>query len=141
MAVVLSIVCLSMQIGEASSDGLVVAREYNLWITNSNGEHSFVTFPLFVVLLLSSALGFCSIFLYRNRMLQARICIFNMLLLVGWYVLFAVYSQVVGYSESQSAFAVLLPASFPAVAVILYFMARKSIIKDEKLVRAADRIR
>jgi hypothetical protein len=141
MAVVLSIVCLSMQIGEASSDGLVVAREYNLWITNSNGEHSFVTFPLFVVLLLSSALGFCSIFLYRNRMLQARICIFNMLLLVGWYVLFAVYAQVVGYSESQSAFAVLLPASFPAVAVILYFMARKSIIKDEKLVRAADRIR
>lgn len=141
MAVVLSIVCLSMQIGEASSDGLVVAREYNLWITNSNGEHSFVTFPLFVVLLLSSALGFCSIFLYRNRMLQARICIFNMLLLVGWYVLFAVYAQVVGYSESQAAFAVLLPASFPAVAVILYFMARKSIIKDEKLVRAADRIR
>ena len=32
-------------------------------------------------------------------------------------------------------------AALPAVSLILYILARRGIIKDEKLVRAADRIR
>jgi hypothetical protein len=34
-----------------------------------------------------------------------------------------------------------IAAAFPAVMIILNFMARKGILADEKLVRAADRIR
>ena len=33
------------------------------------------------------------------------------------------------------------PAALPAVSAILCFMARKGVLADEKLVRAADRIR
>ena len=33
------------------------------------------------------------------------------------------------------------PAIFPAIALILYLMARRSIRADEKLVRSLDRIR
>ena len=55
-----------------------------------------------------------------------------MLALLAWYVLLAVY----GGPENMRWQYVL-----PAVAIVLLFMARKRIIKDEKLVRSLDRIR
>jgi hypothetical protein len=33
------------------------------------------------------------------------------------------------------------PAVFPAIALILYLMARRAILADEKLVKSMDRIR
>jgi len=34
-----------------------------------------------------------------------------------------------------------LPLALPAVAIVLYFMARQGIMADERLVRSMDRIR
>ena len=39
------------------------------------------------------------------------------------------------------SFHVGFASAFPVVALVLYFMARRGILADEKLVRAADRIR
>ena len=64
----------------------------------------------------------------------------NILLLIVWYIAFAVIS--LGKQDTLHAvMAVGIPASFPAVSIILYVMARHGIIADEKLVRSMDRIR
>ena len=42
---------------------------------------------------------------------------------------------------NDEQFQPLLAVSFPLIEIILYFMARKAIWKDEKLVRSANRIR
>ena len=143
LAVVLSVACLCLQIGSYDAAGTTVVREYNLWVTDLMGDRSFRTWPLFAVLVFSSAIGFCNIFLFRNRKMQARICLFNVLLVVGWYILYAVFSQLLTSPEALDGvvFQPAVAAFLPAVAVILYVMARRAILADEKLVRAADRIR
>ena len=69
-------------------------------------------------------------------------CLFNALLIIGWYVCYFVISQVVGdKSWGTVDFRPCWPAVFPAIAFVLYLMARRAINADEKLVRSMDRIR
>ena len=44
------------------------------------------TWGLFGILMLSTIVAVATIFLYKNRMLQIRMTIFNSLLLVGYYI-------------------------------------------------------
>ena len=70
------------------------------------------------------------IFLFKNRNLQARVCLSVMLAGIAYYIFMAVNQPIIGW------YSVL-----PMVAVFLLFLARKRILKDEKLVRSLDRIR
>lgn len=142
LAVVFTIACLCLQIGTFDNDGLVVGREYNLWLIDGMCTYSLVTWPMFAVLVLSAALGIYTIFVYSNRRNQARLCVFNLLLLVGWYILYGVYSRVLaGGALEQADFVPSMPAAFPGLAFVFYILARRGIMADERLVRAADRIR
>ena len=141
LAVVFTVVCLCLPIGVFCADGLTVIREYNLFLADDSAAHSYDTWPMFAVLVPSAALGIYSIFVYVNRRVQARFCMFNVLLLIGWYVLYAVYSRMFGVGEGTVDFQPTVYAAFPCVALIFYVMARRAIMADEALVRAADRIR
>lgn len=141
VAVVLSVVCLCMQIGTFTEGGAAVYSEYNLWVTGPTGVRQFVTWPLFAVLLLSAAIGLYAIFMYANRLLQARFCMFAMLLVVGWYILYVVYGGVLKPGDGSAEFAPTWVGACPLVASVFYFLARRAIMADERLVRAADRIR
>lgn len=145
LAVVLTVVCLCLPVGVFTYDGLapvgiISINEYNLCLVTDDIVE-YTTWPMFAVLVPSAALGVYSIFAYGNRKVQARFCVFNVLLLVGWYVLYAVCSRVCGAGEGVSEFRPTVFAAFPCVALILYMMARRAILADEALVRAADRIR
>jgi len=141
-AIMMTVICLSMQIGSFQAAGLEVARVYNLWFTDPLGKHHFDVWPLIAVLLPTAVIGTYTVFIYRHRKLQALFCLFNALLIVGWYVCFFVVSQTVGdKSWGTVSFRPEWPAVLPAVALILYLMARRAILADEKLVRSLDRIR
>ena len=141
-AIILTVICLCMQIGAFHAAGMDVARVYNLWFTDPLGNHHFDVWPLFAILLPTAAIGTYTIFIYHNRKMQALFCALNALLIVGWYVCFFVVSQMVG-DKSWGAvdFRPSWPAVLPAVALIFYLMARQAIRADEKLVRSLDRIR
>ncbi|MCR4582742.1 MAG: DUF4293 domain-containing protein [Prevotella sp.] len=141
-AIIATLACLCMQIGSFTSAGLKVASVYNLWFTDPLGNHHFDTWPLMAILLPTAALATYTIFIYHNRKVQAVFCLLNMLFIVGWYACFAVIGQTVG-DKSWGAvdFTPDWPAALPAVAVIFYMLARRAILKDEKLVRSLDRIR
>ena len=68
-------------------------------------------------------------------------CMFNIFLLVGWYILYTVYSNVLGDSASGTSFQVEFGGGLPAFSIVFLFLAYKGIMADERLVRAADRIR
>ena len=140
-AIILTVMCLSMQIGSFRVAGLEVARVYNLWYT-ALGQHHFDTWPLMAILLPTVALATYTIFLYHNRKAQALFCALNALLIVGWYVCYFVVGQTVGdKSWGTVDFRPTWPAVLPAIAFIFYLMARHAIKADEKLVRSMDRIR
>ena len=95
---------------------------------------------LLVTTALIPLLALVDIFLYKKRLLQARLNIFLAMLCLGYYGVLAIYIW-----QAKLALGVewhLLPwASFPLVCFVLTLMATRRILKDEALVRAADRIR
>lgn len=139
LAVILNIVCLMMPVGELVPDGLGVNTVvYNLWIKDGNGTASFASAPLFAVLLIESVLSIFAIFRYNNRKQQIKMCSWNMLLLVVWYLAFAaVYVANKDNGDFKLCFSFILPL----VSFILTYMARRGVKADEALIRAAERIR
>ena len=141
-AIILTVVCLCMQIASFQTAGVNVAKVFNLWFTDPIGRHHFDVWPLFAILLPTAVIGTYTIFIFHNRKTQALFCALNALLLAGWYVCFFVVSQMVGdKSWGAVEFQPSWPAVLPAVALILYLIARRAILADERLVRSLDRIR
>ncbi|UPS43384.1 DUF4293 domain-containing protein [Prevotella sp. E15-22] len=70
------------------------------------------------------------ILLFKNRPAQSTWCLVLMLMGVAYYIILAVKQPTIDWYHAM-----------PLAAVLLTFVARKRIIKDEKLVRSLDRIR
>lgn len=95
---------------------------------------------LTVTTVLIPLLALVDIFLYRKRLVQARLNIFSVMLCVGYYGVLAIYVWLAKMSL-QAEWYILPWASFPLIGMVLTLMATRRILKDEALVRAADRIR
>ena len=142
VALVLTIICLCMPVATfhmAELGHYVVMT--NLWEATSEGTRSLSVWPMFAVLLLTCPITIFAIFLYKKRMLQAKLCVVNILLILVWMAL-CVYFVYINQAKAEYChLEMAITAVLPAISLILYFLARRGIIKDEKLVRAADRIR
>ena len=101
-------------------------------------------FPFAIILNASFAMSFIiltyTIFLYRQRPLQARLSVLAAVLFVLWYPAVLLVNKLMMPSGLQFD-VVNIWGALPAVSAILCLMARKGIMDDERLVRAADRIR
>ncbi len=135
-------VCLTSPLGAFVNEGLTEARMYNLWITAQNGSHDLIVAPLFCLLIIAATVQLIAIFLYRRRPMQARLCWLAMVPLVLWYLLWTVYgmagiNNVADGCTYHPAYSVALPF----ISLVFTVLARRGIMHDERLVRAADRIR
>ncbi|MBR5856847.1 MAG: DUF4293 domain-containing protein [Bacteroidales bacterium] len=92
--------------------------------------------PFIIFIAATFIISFFTIFIFHHRMLQIRLCIFNILVLLGFqgWVAFKFFTR-----EPGTAFS--LTAVFPLVAAILVFTALRYIARDEAMVRSADSIR
>lgn len=103
--------------------------------------------PLYmgIVLAVATLLPFVTIFLFKKRLTQIRLCVSEIVLLLGsaafvalyCYRLCALLSEVVTNVVFTLGFAALMPV----VAIIPVVLAIRGIAKDEALVRSLDRIR
>ena len=107
--------------------GVLVIVNYPMW-------------PLFLLALVSSSLSIYTIFKYKRRPLQARLSVLAAVLFVLWYPAVLLVNKLMMPSGLQFD-VVNIWGALPAVSAILCLMARKGIMDDERLVRAADRIR
>lgn len=80
-----------------------------------------------------------TIFMYRNRLVQMRMCRALMLLLFGLQVFFIYYIFKMDADSSLALYRVT--ALHPFIAMVFAFFAFKGVNKDEKLIRSLDRIR
>ncbi len=96
--------------------------------------------PLRFLLVVTAVLSLLTIFFYKRRILQIRICIFNLMLLIGFYALFLFYYYHTK-NRLDAAGDFKITVIFPVIAVILVFLATRGIRRDEMLVRSYDRIR
>ena len=79
-------------------------------------------------------------FLYNKRLLQARLNIFTIMLCLGYYGVLAIYIYLAKMVIDVDVY-VMGWACLPLVCLVLTSMATRRILKDEAMVRAADRLR
>jgi hypothetical protein len=106
-----------------------------------NGEAAFYSLlPMLIMISLINLITLTSIFLYKKRMLQIRLNIFNIITQLGSIGMMFYYltnaAKQIGTDYSTKILIVL-----PIVAAILTFMAVRAIAKDEALVRSISRLR
>ncbi len=108
------------------------------------GEKAEITseaLPLIILLAVILLLSLVTIFLFRRRVLQARFCMYNILLKLG--LLGMVAFQLLHFRKQEEAvsLAVTWIALMPLAAAFFDYLAYRNIRKDELLVRSIDRIR
>ena len=122
--------------------------------------HALDKWPLAVMTIAIPLLALVTIGLYKRRLLQVRLNIMNVVLCLGYYALLALYVAYIvkGYepldavncqlstvncqlSTVNCEWYLTMWSAIPLVNVVLTMMATRRILKDEALVRAADRLR
>lgn len=140
LVAVCAVVCLSMPVGHFHQDGIEVAEFYNLWLSMADGSKVFSPWAMFALLLLVALVPFVAIFLFKRRMLQVRLSVFSGLILIGYYIVFGIFVYVFK-SRYDADFTMNWTVAFPAVALILDYLAFRNIMKDELMIRSLNRLR
>lgn len=97
--------------------------------------------PIAILIALMGLLACITIFLYKNRVLQMRFCLFNALMLLVFYPVFFLYWWINEKSLAATSSSLGAALVIPLVAIILEYMSYRKINQDEQLVRSSDRIR
>lgn len=121
------------------------ADEYLLYaFALKGGGEAHSTVYMGIVVALAAVLPLVSIFLYKNRMLQIRLCAVEIVLLIGSLVFMGIYYYLSNRLFAQMEFhtqGFRIAIVFPIVSLILVYFAIRAIFRDELLVKSLDRIR
>ena len=123
----------------------VAGHEFELTAFSLSGNgYEESTIWLGIIMSIATLLPLITIFLYRKRQLQVRLCGAEAVLIVGSIVFIALYYWLSsrffeGVTVDHKQFGWAAP--MPIVSLILIYLAGRAIFKDEILVRSLDRIR
>lgn len=95
---------------------------------------------LMVYLIVEAVFNFAIIFLYKKRILQARLTVISIILSLGTYGLVALY-RYMSFTADVTSTNFNWPLILPAISAILGIMAFRHVLKDEAKVRSLDRLR
>lgn len=142
MAIVMIAICLLSDImliipqGMGSNDHVG-----NLFILHGRDNSiTMETWPLFLVLVVSIAISIVAIFTFKNRKRQIVLCNLLMSAMLVWYIIALTYFVYV-LPTADTRLKLTLSFTLPFVSLLFFALARRGIIADEKLIKAADRIR
>lgn len=98
-----------------------------------------------ILLVVATVLPLVTIFLFKRRQLQVRLCGAELVVLIGTIAFIAMYYWLASHNalegltidHKQLGWA----TPMPIVSVVLVYLAGRAIFKDELLVRSLDRIR
>ena len=108
---------------------------------NQGGDIVSSTWGLFAVGAISSVLALISIFLYKSRIVQIRVSVFNIVIMIGFYLYFGFLVYKINPDAGLQFRNVGVGIIMPLIAIILTYLAIRKIGADEVLVRSLDRLR
>lgn len=109
-------------------------------VTIPGSTVNFTPWAQLSMLILGALISLATIFLFKNRKLQIRMCVFNSLLMALYYAILCVFVMLTK-GNAQLTFNPAYSVCLPLIALILNSLAVRAIRKDEAKVRATDRIR
>lgn len=135
---ILAIICMCSPVGSIIASTKEISEFSNLCITMADGTKDYAPWAMFVILLVIAAVSFVTIFLFKKRMLQIRLAIFNGVLLIGYYLTLTAFIFMLA---DDASFTPSWTICLPFVALVLNWLAIRAIGADEALVKAYDRLR
>jgi hypothetical protein len=104
------------------------------------------TYPIAVLAITTALISFITIFLFQRRVLQMRLCVYNILLTIGLIISIFIYYFIIKTGNIvdeiyMKAHAFSFSIVFPFVNIILLFQAFRSIRRDDMLIKSYDRLR
>lgn len=126
-----------------TAEGVEYALSFKGFIPSDSTawQWTLTTAWLSVINIVIPAISLITVNLYRRRMLQIRMSVFNIVLMLGFYGLFFVVKYMLTSAYSITLFSLNLTFVIPFIAAILTYLAIRAIGKDEALMRSLDRIR
>ncbi len=101
------------------------------------------TLPLIIINSMVILLSIISIYSFKNRNLQLKICKINLFLISSFLIFIVMYSnqieEKIGSTALNTSFG--LGILLPVLSLILTYLAIRGIKKDQELLRSIDRIR
>ena len=82
-----------------------------------------------------------TIFKYKNRKQQFRLCTINFILILIYIILLAVVIFMGKHKLAGTEMSLKIPAVLSLVALIFNYLAMRGIAKDENMVKSMDRLR
>ncbi|MFI3267256.1 MAG: DUF4293 domain-containing protein [Rikenellaceae bacterium] len=119
----------------------VALKPFGLKSIAADGVESLIasTPQMGVLTLICAVLSFFTIFLYRKRMVQVRLCFALIIMLLGTQGFFVYYIMKMHTDLSQISYS--FTDVLPLVSAILIYLAFRGVIRDEMLIRSLNRIR
>lgn len=118
---------------------------FDLWSIRANGASAVSTLYMSILVCLTLAVAFVTIFLYRNRWLQVRLCLALTVMLLGIeaFIILYIYKLRDALDTVHRTYAVdySITDLFPIVALLFVYFAYRGISKDIALIKSLDRIR
>ncbi len=103
---------------------------------------AFFTFPLVMLAVISFLLSLITIFMYKKRILQIRLCAFNVLAnIVLIMVIFFFYAPKIQEMTKVEPGYNYVGMIMPLISLVFLILANRAIRKDEAMVKSADRLR
>ena len=126
-----------------TAEEIYTFRIEGLQTTTIPTELVYPAWSLMVIGAIIIVLSFIIIFMYKKRVLQMRMCVYNALLMIGFCALAGYYIWQFSKSADLPDFRINFRfwASFPFVALILNYLAIRNIGADETMVRSLERLR
>ncbi len=142
LAAIVIFLIFKFPLAEVLTEGVIYTFKYRgiYDISSDKAELIIQAIPLAVLYGVVLLISIIDIFLYKNRILQMRLAVLNIILLLGSYAL-AYYYIFAAFSDMEKVINPGIASIFPLIAAILTYMAFRGIRKDEKLVKSLDRIR
>jgi len=129
-------------IGEKDSLILYVFKVVSLVPDSANVYDLMFIMPLLGIVSGTILFSFITIFMFKNRHGQLKIIRFMMLLIAIMIGLtFLYYYDILESASGAIPNFVQIGAFAPLISLIFLFLAYKGVLKDEKLIRSADRLR
>jgi len=96
---------------------------------------------LSILTILATCVSLITIFLFKKRMVQIRLCSLNLGLLLGLSGMIFYMGKTASNELGASELAFKVALVLPLIAMVFVYLAMRAIGKDEALVRSMDRIR
>ena len=121
-------------------DGLIYGLNFNGFAA-VDGTLAVAVYPLMMLIIICALVSFGSIFLFKKRILQIRFNSFNIILFLFVYVVVFGYFFFLKNELNITDYSLGISSLFPAVNIVLTYLAIRAIGADEAMVKSLDRLR